>query len=412
MKLHNAIVGFLCLSGLALTACQQTNQLKEMHDTTAEMNQTTKKMEESVRQTNDHLEDTSVDIKATNQNLEKMLTLTETLAQKMDTLPELSRKTDELSRITSGLCQGSRQALAEQSRNPLLDGLTYTAVTPADKIEHAAKYFKAFEYQAWGICGTQDLTEREVLMGSGSHEFFFAVQRYMTDKALPEIITDVKMTVDGKAQQGDTNKDANFNSLALTLHMTNHLQELMLAKNKKEVEESKGKTRAIAPVTMLSMIVDSLALNGAVNAGQIEVADLKEHQKIVLENRTAAIRLLQARHNMMAAVFLSKFEDQITLGTKVQVALEKIKKGLGGKAEVSVDRFSVVQLEELMTFLRASLQTRAALAKIGIQPVVDGKLKLVFTVLSPVSQTKSPAPRVEKARAELAAVIQAFKAQL
>jgi hypothetical protein len=76
MKLHSALIYGLVSAGLALTACQQTNQLKEMHDTTAEMNDTTKKMEESVRRTNNHLEDTSVDIKATNQNLEKMLTLT------------------------------------------------------------------------------------------------------------------------------------------------------------------------------------------------------------------------------------------------------------------------------------------------------------------------------------------------
>jgi hypothetical protein len=317
-----------------------------------------------------------------------------------------------LSRITSGLCQGSRQALAEQSRDPLLDSLTFTSVAPADKIEHAAKYFKAFEFQAWGICGTQDLSERDVLMESGTHEFFFAIQRYNTGTPLPEIITDVKMTQDGKAQQGNENKDANFNSLALTLHMTNHLQDLMLARNKKEVQESKGAVKPIPPATMLNIIVESLALNGAINQGSLDLKDVKAHQKIVLENRSTALRLLQARHNMMAAVFLSKFEDQITLGAKVQIALEKVKKGLGGKAEVSIDRFSVVQLEELMTFLRASIQTREALTKLGIKPVMDGKLKLIFAVLTPVSQTKSPLARVERARAELASVIQAYKAQL
>lgn len=406
MKLHSSLLFVLALG---LSGCQQTNQLKDMHEKTAEMNDTTKKMEESVRKTNAHLEDTAVDIKATNSNLDKMLTLTESLSQKMDTLPELERKTAELSRITNGLCQGSRQALAEQSRGPLLDGLTFTAVTPADKIEHAAKYFKAFEFQAWGICGALDLDERDVLMGSATHEFFFAVQRYATGPGLPRIITEVKMTDEGKPVQDDENKDTNFNSLALTMHVTNHLQDLLLAKNKKDVLETKNAKQAIAPATMYSIIVDSLKLNGLVNEGRIETSALKGHQRIVLENRTMAIRLLQARHNMMAAVFLSKFEDQVTLGSKVKIALEMLKKGLGGKAEVSIDRFSVVQLEELMTFLRASIQTREELKKIGIKPVTDAKIKAIFTVLTPVSQQKSSLARVEKARAELIATLQAAK---
>ncbi|MEK7354861.1 MAG: hypothetical protein AAB250_00330, partial [Bdellovibrionota bacterium] len=279
------------------------------------------------------------------------------------------------------------------------------------KIEHAAKYFKAFEFQAWGICGTQDEDERDVLKESGAHEFFFAAQRYVTDRAIPETITDVKMTTDGKPHQDNVNKDANFNSLAITLHMMNHLQELLLAKNMKEVQESKGKVAVIPPVTMYGMIKESLELNAKVNSGTVKLADLKGYQKTILQSHGLAVRLLQARHNILAGAFLSKLEDQITLRTKVKVALEKLKEGLGGKAEVSIDRFSVVQLDEMKTYLRASMETREALKKIGIAPVIDGTIKAIFGVLAPTTADKSTSTLVT-ARQELIAVVQAAKAQM
>ncbi|MES2965931.1 MAG: hypothetical protein V4760_18765, partial [Bdellovibrionota bacterium] len=107
---------------------------------------------------------------------------------------------------------------------------------------------------------------------------------------------------------------------------------------------------------------------------------------------------------------LSKFEKQITLNEKVRIALEKVRQGLGGTAEVSVDGFSLIQLEELKTYLKAAMQTREHLKQLGQPPVMDGTLKAIFSVLAPTTTNKS-VPSMDQGRQQLIAVIQAYKAQ-
>ena len=384
--------------GLTLAACSQARQLTEMHDSTAAVSDTTKQMNDSVHETNKDMGKVVGSLEATNtgmQSVDSKLTLMNT------SLDGMKSQLQNLSSTTSGLCQGSRQALALQSRDQLLDDVESLAADSSAKIALAGKYFKAFEFQAWGICGTASPEEREILMGQGAQEFFFTIQRFVNegDTVHPRAQTSLDS---GHIINNAANKDASFNAVSVTMHLLNHLQELKL-------KELAGQAQ---PVSMYSMIKDSLALESKVNAGSVASANLKDYQRIVLQNRPTAIRLLQARQNMMLAIYLKKVKELVVgFGAGVPDSIAIIAAKLNTPWKFSIDKLSVVELQELTTFLNASMETRQFLKSNGLPLGSDEDLQALAKTMNVVS-SGVPAIPVLQARKELIATVNAYKAQL
>lgn len=381
-----------------------TKTTKGMAKETAEMNKTTKE-----------LAATSKDLNKTTQGL------AETSNDMRDRMARMEKSTDEMKQLTQGLSKQSaeiydanRQAMAMNSRRDLLESV-YKAESGGQKSVFAALYFKAFEYQFWTGTDKDASEERRLsLMAEGVKEFFRAVQEFADED--PSVEPDPIAKRNAKeALSSPKNKQATFNALALTLHEVNSKQKDMLKEHKD-----------LKLTSMYSLIVDGLSAEKAAST-----QELADYQKIVLENKELALKLLQARHNILLAVFLKETLNKSFAaaaerpeGTKPSMT-ESIKSTFRkwiaeGKAaaniylqpkttgrpyawDLNLDKYNLQQTRLLNVYLNGCLQTRKALTELGVSPVVHPHLGTIFKGLNLSNGAKetNAANELQNAQSEL-----------
>ena len=170
---------------LTILACQQTKQLKEMHDSTADMQKSTQQMGSD--------------------------------------MSHLKSMTGSLKEYTLGLCRGSRQSFGESARDELLKKILDVAVDPADKISEAGRYMMAFEFQARLVCGEALPMELDNLYGDATNEFFKSLQRFNTGKPVKPLIEKGSIAKEG---ENEKNLEVSFNAMAAALSLLNPFQEV------------------------------------------------------------------------------------------------------------------------------------------------------------------------------------------
>jgi myosin heavy subunit len=448
MRLKFAAV--LLFFGLSLVACQQASQLSDMHDQTKKMSETTDKLlgvtnqmhdvtSDMSKQTEAMLEHTkSVDTKSGEMKdsmgvmtqdlkdmivemkglstqmkamtlkmtsmssdlgimvptMQKMLVSMGQLVRQMHTLPELDSEMKSMVEIAQGLCKGSRQALSLEDRAQASVNLQKNADEALTKVERAAEYLQAFEYNGWGICGDYDFIEREQMMARSTEEFFLHLHDLTTASALPSPLASIKSIFYEKVNNNpilkfmfgsgpapaasaenisNAEKDSGYNALAASLHEVNDLQLGVIAAAYNH-RDKHGKRLKVHTVSMLSMIAQALKSAKLRDEGKIREADIPTSQKHILNFKEMAIRLMQARSNILRAKAL----DSLLKVLHVQVSRHPIQFDLNS---LSVD--DLAGKYGLIEVLKMARTTDEMLQEAGIKPQIDMVLATAYKTLEP-----------------------------
>jgi uncharacterized protein YoxC len=330
----------LLIGQFSLVACQQASQLNDMHDQTARMADTTSKLLDATNkmnqttqnmngQTSQMLEQTKAVNEKSGQMKESMDAMTEDLklmiaqmkelstgmksmdaqlkimvptlakmlaamgkmVRQMKTLPELDSEMKRMVDTVQGLCAGSREALAMQAREQASVQLQHNADHPLTKVERAAEYLQGFEYQAWGLCGEYNLHERENLMAAATEEFFLHLHDLTSSSTQASPLSSIKKVF---AASADADKDNDFNALAASLSEVNDLQLGVLS-------SARAKGQKFKVENMQNIIKEALTSQRLRDSGKIRASDIPDYQTYVLNFRPLAIRILQARSNILRA---------------------------------------------------------------------------------------------------------------
>jgi hypothetical protein len=394
---------------MTIGACSEVKKLDSMRESTTEMRDTTKELLEVSKEMNK----TTKELAATSDQMGKRMEKMEEKTVEMKAL------TEGLSKQSAEIYDASRQGMAMTSRRELLEA-TYKSESGGQKAVLAALYFKAFEFHLW-TGADKDATEekRLALMKDAVREFFRAIQEFDEDSRGPDPIA--KRNADAPLHDS-ANKHATFNSLALAMHESNSKQEEMLHEHKN-----------LSLITMYSMIVESLVGEKKATATSKE---LPEYQQIVLENKELAIKLLQARHNILLAVFIKETLKKTIVPAQPEPPPSSVADSFGrifskwiekGKAaaniylppaipgipfrwDLDLERYNLQQTLVLTKYLKGCLQTRSDLGlHIGVRPVVHGHVETIFKGLRIVGGEKG-AKELLEARSRLRETIEMARA--
>lgn len=263
--------GITCLISLALLPSCLTGDLKDMHNDTHQMAGETKEL---VGNTAD------VDVKSTDlvKQTGNLVSQTRTLTRLTG---NLSGKMTQVSETTDATFLDLRQGDSRNIRESALRTMERATNLP-EKLDEAAQYFQAMEFQLWRGQGSDTEALRESLYLDAFRQFFYDVKRYAPHGEL-----DIAPT------STDPNQE-DLNALAATMHFKN--QKLVL------MARQTGRT----PDTVLSLIENTLLERRAVNAGEIPWGSLPRYQQEILENADLAVYMLRLRTSFIPVILLSE----------------------------------------------------------------------------------------------------------
>ncbi len=346
------------IAASALSACQEKKQLSEMHDNTQQMNQTTTGMAAN-------MEKTVATMDSMKKTTEKVSVTAETTVEQMGKVIENADKTVNL--IGESYDAG-RQGGALDLRNKIYEVLRSTA-TPLDKkIVEAAKYMVAFEFQLWSGQG-QDIEGKtktealEKLEHDAVIELFNnlkTVSHWDADAIDPFAQPDLK----AKSNFEEKNQKAIFNALAAALHKTNRKQDRQesLTVNKDD------------KTSMFTLIERALLAGQEIRTGNKRTTDFPAYVDEVLRNEQMAIRLLQARYNIIGIVLLARvtqISDSLWEGFKLKI--------WGSKWDLDLDNMNISQVKYYNDHFAEAKKTKDLLTRLGIKVEIDKNIKKIFS---------------------------------
>ena len=368
MNSKNLLITTSILLALALSACDMKKQLTEMHDSTGEMNETTKKMNattEGMHTTMQGMEKTTVGMDG---KMKGMNATMEIMNEKMEGMKSI---TQDMLEQTNELYDAAKLGDSSMQRRAALEALGKATAT-GRKVTEAVKYFISFEYQLFsGFGQDQSDDKRKHLLYEATLEFFKDITEFTTKETVPQPLAQA-------AKGGDDNKEASFNALAVSLHKMNRKQEEYIKKNNLKEEDS---------LSMYKVILSALAKKKAIDEGQLKLSELADYEREVLNNEEVAIKLIQARSNITAAIVLNGVSDiQKDIPGNGPIAsllkeLSDVAKGVLKGAEmrfkkwdVPVAKINAVQSETAIKYIASILATHKYLKEIGVQPIYNQTL--------------------------------------
>jgi hypothetical protein len=392
---------FCSLSIASLVGCQQTHDLHDMHDSTDKMEHSTEKM-------SDHLETTDTNTAKMPPKMDKMIekldqTITRLdgvastsneIADRAKNLPILVAKSDEIGTTIAGFCNGAGSAVPFQVRDLAMKQLYEGDPDPAGKLAAAGGYFSAFDYQQWHTCGPSDVSVRATMMAAATKEFTLKLRQFATSpkpqplaqrNALGLVPIPFNLPVNS-----DENKAQTLNSLAAAVDQVHYWETLTIEKLNIDALIA-GEPNDFKIVNMYSMIKDAFRFEKRRNAGQAKTGEMQPFMENILAQRVSVLRLLQARHNFFAAVFLASAKDRSPstnkLSFKISVLLGEPKPWT-----LSLDSYTIEQLKDLSDYLKLALETRKFLVEI-----LGDKSKLLYDehligILDSMNMTASLTP--------------------
>lgn len=326
-----------------LMACAEKKQLNSMADSTNQMRNNTEELLEvskGIQSGTHQLQDTSNRIES---NTEANARNSEEINGKLDAQLE---KTDEAFKSSKEFYDESLRRTSLQLRREALKSLL-VASSGDKKMSEADKYFMSFEYQLWTGYGQDEHKEkRQEFIKESVAEFFKDLKEfYIPNK---EVTPTAKME-DGQLYSDD-NKDACFNALAAALHRTHRKQQENLVGMSTE-----------AYYSMYKVIEMALLAEKDINSGAVESKTVLPYIHEVLFNKTAAVKLLQARMNFITMIFLSE--------------VAPLHQGIWAKFKArylswswNVNQLNVSQVENFIRYINAIKQTQSLLKSLGIPP--------------------------------------------
>ncbi len=330
---------------LGLVACDMKKQLTEMHDSTARLEDNTKKMGETTAEMNE----------TTKKMAEITGAMKEITAGMSIVTSEMNGRTKKMSDVTGELYDAAKLGDSSIQRREALREL-WRAHSSGRKIIEATKYFISFEYQLYSGMGQDESEEKKShLIHQATLEFFKDVNEFLTSEV------DAK-PLDQAYEGTEENKEACLNAIAVALHQTNRKQDEYIIKNKLKEEDK---------LSMYKIIVSALTKKAAINKGEIQLNGIPEYEREVLIHESAAIKLLQARHNFMAAVVLSEISE---------IKKGKIVAGLMllTKWNVESEKINLAQSEQYLKMINSALGVQNLLKQLGHTPKVNSMMSRMF----------------------------------
>ena len=337
---------------LMLVACQEKKQLTEMHDSTAQMNTTTSNMDKKMG--------------------EMSATTTEVGKESHEMNGKMSNvvgTADKTLTLMGELYDSSRQGQSLDLRRKIWDAVVSEKALDA-KIVGAGEYFLAFEFEVWSSMA-QDTQEnrRDQLAKDAVTELFNnlkLVSHWDENEINPFANPESRIKSGEYLSSGETlNEKAVFNALSAALHKINRKQEFAAGKAGIEV------------LSMFSVIEKSLKAGVLIKAGQKRLEDFPVYVDEVLRNESLAIRLLQARYNMMGLILMarvSKISESFTDGFS--------KKILGKKWVVDLAKLNQSQVRFYTAHLTEALKTRQLLTDIGVKAELNKDIRKILSNLA------------------------------
>lgn len=274
---------------------------------------------------------------------------------------QMSSTTDEMKDTTSVMYQQVRSKEAEDTRNKKMTIIKDQNQKFGAKLAAAAVYFKSFEYQLWtGLSGYDNEKMKELLFIDATSEF----TKQLTD--IYDLVNVNKMspTNDGKKYR----MDQAFYSLAVTVHMNHHYQELKVP-NKDD------------RISMLKMIKTALEKDYI-------GSHLLEHEETLVAgpNKKMLIHLLGARIDMLAALSLKNMTDKSNMNVSqtVKGAIFKITGGKLGAIDLpeTLEGANSATLNQIETYLEEAVNTKKFLSSIGVEKNLEKTLRSAYSHLA------------------------------
>ena len=320
-------IAFLVLACSPIS-CSVQRDMKHMLNSTDHVDQTTKDM----RQSTDEVKQATQDMKKSTD-------------QMVQTTSDLSKKTDDMKKATDDLYNDLRQADALRARTDSLS-LMEKEGNQIVKINHAAHYFMAFEFQLWKGRGQDSPEKLDALRRDAINEFMRVIQGYISQSR-------------SLSPLGMDSNSKNLNAMVAAMHSVNS-NAIGTIK-----EDGNG---------VMGLLKEGLKAKADLEAGKLALTDLPEYKKSVLEFEDDVTYLLQLRMNFLPAMVISQIGapegKQLNLLTQAKILLTPWTPYVGSR--------NIAQLDQCQSIMGAAQKVRAFLTTINVTPRYDDLLMHVL----------------------------------
>lgn len=339
----------LSLTTLALAGCGQLKKVDDMNANTAQMNETTAKMSASMEEMN-----------------KAIATTNQTSSAISATSNGIAASAFHTGGVIDSAQDAGRQGGSLDARTKQFDAIIGSKKVDV-KIVSAGIYMQAFEYQLWNNRGI-DATPNKLneLEFEAVNEFF---PRVSTISHWDDIDP---MALPTKPFAGDTtNQKASFNAIATELHRLNR------------IEEDTAEEANVSANSMFTLIANSLRAGKQVREGRARLEDFPAYVDRVLTFEDIAIKLLQARYQMLGLALLietTPILNGLWEGFEYTSGLKKWNLDLSTLSQSKLRRYRLQftyaeRTEALLSEIGAPVKLHPSVAKIYSGMKITGQAK-------------------------------------
>ncbi len=326
----------------SLASCNMQKQLSDMHDKTDDLDAQTHELNDETKA-----------VGATSKDIDN----------KTDVLIKTG---GDISARTTTLLDDSKHGSTLDLRTKLWPEIQEKQEV-APRLTTAAKYMMSQEYQLWSDEGMDTLASRDILGGNAVQEFLGDTQK---------LFKSTKILISPLSEDG---KEAALNALTATMDQIDRIQKAMLTAHPD-----------IKPMTLLTLIEDSLADEKAIDSGAKSLKDFPEYVNYVLQDKDVAIYLLKVRYNYLMFVGIgSLVKDELTPKSQKESYVMKAKQivlekycGLAARGphiKADLASYDTQQIQRMNMFLQLAVETRDFLKSINVTPEVHCTLKTLMS---------------------------------
>lgn len=284
------------------------------------------------------------------------------------TTSQLAVTSDDATKLMAELNDQGRQGAAVDIRNK-----SYLVMAGRTKFEEkafaAGLYFQSFEFQLWNLHGKDLLPgRRDVLMRDAAYDFFnrlLAITHW--EEVDPFAGTGLLSFLDSE------NEKMSFNAYALSLHENNRMNMIYSPDSPNE------------PVSMRTMIETALLAGIEIREGRKQLSDYPEYVDVILANEKNAIRLMQARYQILGLVVIDQFNE---------ISQSKFKgfkyKILGSSWDIDMQKESQSKLALANRRIQEANRARSLLSQLGLETNVNENIAKMYASAKVKNAALSP----------------------
>lgn len=253
-----------------------------------------------------------------------------------------------------------RSGNTSASRRESLDAIMKMKTLPM-KITNASKYVKAFEFQLWTgqKYDTQEYLDQ--LHEDAMEEFFRSLYELNGDKSIANSkLSPFKLLGKGKARSN------NIYAISLAMHGVHNVQEKVTQDKRKQLADT---------TSVYGLIQEGLRKAELVEAGKLNMSDLKEYEQTVYDYREDARALIQVRYNAMLTLAIARLSN--IKDSKIK-GLANIYLGLPKAFKSRFSELNIGQQYQTNVYLDAAIKVKKYMEEINMSPELIKPLKKLY----------------------------------